>query len=1040
MIFEMKTTQQSGFPKVASGKPRIFVDRVHEYPCFSVNEIYYNLFIGTKAADDSNIESALILFPGNPHVKKEKKELLAFLLPAAVFEKIDHTGSKDYHYREFFLKSTTSNKITKILYDLFSSSERDSERKFLVDIQNHFAQILRHAEYRQPQLKDYLCSLVDDCIAPVAVSRKANEAFHSLVETGEHNAISKAIANVFISSMLGLYPMKYDVDPIHERKRDYVYVRTYLLNKMGMEFIWTPETISDSYVKLQDAVYSYECHQYEDAFKKAHSWLVECGNTVSDQESASAYLILGACLYRHADKCNQSDISNDIQKKLRDYLHSEQPVNTNRVSKSKNSEIEKHILGIACLKKCIFLNENASEALFLLYQYYKSRGEVDASNDYLRKSFEQSYAEAVIEVASRYVKKQESLACITGEVLFDRLSDIISNGSSHSNITVSECLYLRGYIQSKLADHEVKAQADFEKAAQMGHERAKQEISRSKRIEHQLFPSASNNPKAPCCFANSLNGNNLSFISTLPDREWSLFTTEQHIPSGIEAISVIEIDDFIKEHRLDSDDFQNQKIVFLFMSTDENRNINECLILLDKLFNIALNLPEKQRFSLIDQIEIFVGAKYEIASMLIDANLNDMGNDIYFKVHIADEARDSAHQLLCDAPLFIPFLDKSKHEDSANVVLFGCSEANYRLIKESIGCAYLGITYPVNITMLGTEADRMEKRLRQECPGLFHEPRVDCIRPKFVPCHIKEEDFPSLIYGSEFSDHPDRELVKVLSLGNYFVVDLSNDYDSIVFASELRTWLLRSRGTFDRTPFIGVKCQNSQNSYLASHLALSGQSSGNTYYSRYDLFPFGISREMYSYQRLIEDPRLEEVALKIHKSYYGGNNRQAENDYYSFTYNADSSLLTAIGLSYRLFAGGAFFAHKENYINNGALNTPGLLSDYAEAIKSKDEMAAALEQSRWNGFMLSRGWESANAVQVRAYKNQSTGSSHKHVLAKLHPFIREWDDLDSDDLKEIMGMLREKFDYSKLPKSTTLKSLKDMPTFFGKSIKDGKSR
>ena len=190
------------------------------------------------------------------------------------------------------------------------------------------------------------------------------------------------------------------------------------------------------------------------------------------------------------------------------------------------------------------------------------------------------------------------------------------------------------------------------------------------------------------------------------------------------------------------------------------------------------------------------------------------------------------------------------------------------------------------------------------------------------------------------------------------------------------------------------------------------------------------------------------MALQIHKSYYGGNDRQAENDYYSFSYNADSSLSTAIGLSYRLFAGGAFFPHKEQYLNYGVFdktalfdNETLLLDKYVEAIKSKDELAAALEQSRWNGFMLSRGWESADLDQVRAYKDQSTGVSHKHTLAKLHPFIREWADLDSDDLMEILGMLQSKFDYDKLPKSTTKKSIKDTPKFLSKKIRDdGKTR
>ena len=83
--------------------------------------------------------------------------------------------------------------------------------------------------------------------------------------------------------------------------------------------------------------------------------------------------------------------------------------------------------------------------------------------------------------------------------------------------------------------------------------------------------------------------------------------------------------------------------------------------------------------------------------------------------------------------------------------------------------------------------------------------------------------------------------------------------------------------------------------------------------------------------------------------------------------------------------------------------------------------------------MLSRGWEPAGVSQVRAYKDQSTGSSHKHLLAKLHPFIREWSELESDDLMGILGMLKSKFDYDRRPKATTRKSIQDMPGFLSRS-------
>ena len=86
-----------------------------------------------------------------------------------------------------------------------------------------------------------------------------------------------------------------------------------------------------------------------------------------------------------------------------------------------------------------------------------------------------------------------------------------------------------GRLRLKLDANESNAEIDFETAANKGHEKARQELSRKERMERQQFPSFSEDPTAPCCFVNSLNGNNLVFVSTLPDGKWSLFTVEKRI-------------------------------------------------------------------------------------------------------------------------------------------------------------------------------------------------------------------------------------------------------------------------------------------------------------------------------------------------------------------------------------------------------------------------------------------------------------------------------------------------------------------------------
>ena len=469
-------------------------------------------------------------------------------------------------------------------------------------------------------------------------------------------------------------------------------------------------------------------------------------------------------------------------------------------------------------------------------------------------------------------------------------------------------------------------------------------------------------------------------------------------------------------------------------------------------------MPDKQKWELIDNTYIYVSANYETASMLIDANMSQMGNDIYFKVHIADENRDTVHKLLCDAPLFLPALNGAKSESTTKVVLFGSSEMNYCFTKESIASTYLGAIHPIEITLLGENADVLKNRFNQECPGVFGCPNITCIRPKFIKCSIKGTDFPKLIFDQSkinpsadettYEKEPDDDIAKTLKDGNYFIVDYADDLENIRFAMELRTWLLRSRNTFDRTPIICVKVSNKQNSYLTSHLTLAGQAAGNSYYNKYDLFPFGISVQTYNYKNIIEDPVLNRIALQIHKFYYLDNDldksdenklkealeeckRPAENDFFSYSYNADSSTSTAIGLCYRLFAAKCILASKEDYLNFGALKDQDLISRFSDQLnRDSIERLAKIEQSRWNSFLLTRAWLPADINQVKAYEEQSSGSAHKHVLAKLHPFIREWDDLDDPDLENVLGILKLKANYSKKPQVTTRRSIEDTARFF----------
>lgn len=977
-----------------------------KYDCFSVSYLFEDLFCGNEYTK---------YFRNKPLIKLDKipnghMEVFSFIFPEKIRGIIkkknddlkareDGTTVKEDHYANFFRLRHSDNSITNFIYEAYSNL---GWKSFINLIQKHIAEQLSSLDLCSNQeLVEYLSFVGNETIVPYEISHNSNDEFLHLIEkgkNGDNEALIMVISNFFVSSVLGLRSMNYDRGIKGSKNLPY---KTYLLSRTGMECIWRADLISPPYERLFNSRKLFENTNYEDAIKTVEEWLKEYEKAASNEARALAYQILGTSLY------NLSSSSDD--------------------EKGKDGQSK----GIEYLKKCIRTGEADLSVYYSLYDKLKESSPEDALG-YLKTAFAQNYAKAVIEVTSLYLDGTCVFDDVTAETLLKKINYIIEHERRNDVDDVGKCLYFHGRFAKKRGD-EAKANEYFEAASKRGNERARQEITRKKRNERNSFPSFTNNENAPCCYANSFTGNNYTVVSTFPNETWVIYTPDITDIKGINRVSGIE--EFIESQAIA--DFPHSGLVFLLMSEDEEKNLNECLILLDKLFNFVLDKATEERWRIIDAVDIFVSAKYETASMLIDANISDMGSDIYFKVHITDEDRDTVHKLLCEAPLFLPALKKGN--DKTEVVLFGSSEMNYNFIKESIACAYLGSSHEIKITMLGENAEFLENRLHQECPGIYNDnPHLSCIRPKFIKCRIKDTDFPNYIYGKtcaevlsgEHESSFDTEIVNSLLKANYFVVDFADDLENIRFSAELRTWLLRSEGTYKRAPFIAVRCSDEQNSYLASHLTLSGQASGNSYFNKYDLFPVGISAQTYSYENLINHPVLNDFALRIHKSYYGDKERAAENDFYSYSYNADSSLSTAIGLCYRFFAAGVLFNDKDKYLNFGFFKTPDIETKFEEVYKEKLEDLAVLEQSRWNGFMLSRGWESANKSEVQAYKEQSTGWQHKHILAKKHPFIREWQDLDTPKLTELLDILKSKFDYDRQPQVTTRKSIEDTSKFF----------
>lgn len=438
---------------------------------------------------------------------------------------------------------------------------------------------------------------------------------------------------------------------------------------------------------------------------------------------------------------------------------------------------------------------------------------------------------------------------------------------------------------------------------------------------------------------------------------------------------------------------EGYKVKFLLFEKDNNGNLEDCLNLLDILNKCRFSNINEQRM-VSENIDIYVCADFDFASTLIDSAIN-RSDDVYYRVHICDYNKMVAQKLLSEVPLFITSLIDGS---DVNIVIIGINEATLKLTEEIIASTF--IPNIPKVSLIGNNADFYKKKFQQKLPGVYKtEPRIKRIIPEFYECDIESVDFLELLTDNS-SDKYDLSLSGALARGAYFIVDLGDDRDNMLFAKNLRSWLLSCDKKFSRTPFIAVKCEDGRNANIARYLVVNNKKSGKDYFNNYNLYFYGMKDSVFNSEYLdIENNRQKQMALNIHFSYYGNdlndkNKKDALASYFRFSYNRDSSECASISIVYMLYSLGII-----KTLDDLKCDENQLAGKYEYWLKERGnrDAAARYEHSRWVGFVLSRGWQSASLGQVRAYAGQESGKDHKHTLCKLHPFICNWDDFNDEE-------------------------------------------
>lgn len=733
-------------------------------------------------------------------------------------------------------------------------------------------------------------------------------------------------------------------------------------------------------------------------------------------KDAPAESVLVDNIYSSAPKSLRNDVDFDYTYML------------NQINRKKCSYYEKIFNQLLTAK-------NHSDSVYLLSEFYKGTYDFNDSftkfNVKNRTKFEETWQRALELGNVKAILSEVKELSKKFNKNYKRIYELLNNiNADMNNEQKALYYYYKANCLEKLNKHK-DAQEDFKFSLALGYEKSRQNLDKERRFFLEERQSFRIDKPEKICIVNAINNDTLNLIKTLP-KEYIVYSIGCNFDKtkfdGIEYFyNAEECVNFILKNIAQN---SPKGILFALFSDDYNDNLQNCLEIQDRLYNATFDISdEKRKRQIISLFNIFVKCNYEYASTFIDANLSDMGDNVYFKTQIIDPYYNAIINLIYNKPLFIPCLGNNKKVNAAL-----CSNNNafsLEFIKQTMAIGYFGESYRTNLNVYCDKYDDLKNDISLNIHGLSN---AQSPTGKELKGIIKP-----LINGNNDVSYNESEIITSLknSEANYIVVNIGTDIENIAFATKIRRELLTSSDKLNKKPFIAIYCRNPHNAYLASRMTLENKNQNTHWHNNYDFYFFGTSESLYSYDSLINNS-LSKQALAVHLSYndfdfdsifdqidYEDDNLfNCLNSFYSYQYNQDSSLITAISLRYRLFIAGCY--------KNRLLNEPFSIMDdikdnnialYVNMLKGNRETYSETEQIRWNNQMLSRGWKAPTLNQLSLYIKDPTITNHKYNLAKLHPYIANWDDLDDDD--PVCKIIIDSDKDYESPKEITRKSIDD---------------
>lgn len=423
-------------------------------------------------------------------------------------------------------------------------------------------------------------------------------------------------------------------------------------------------------------------------------------------------------------------------------------------------------------------------------------------------------------------------------------------------------------------------------------------------------------------------------------------------------------------------------IKFYQISNNKDYNINSTVAIIKKY--------RKYRDKTISIATFSTGITTEL---LLDSI--DKGN---IKVELFDEIKYSCYSLLDKQPLF-----EGVTGNKISALIVGCDYTGMEMLKAILWCGQLS-DMELEINVFDKDANKKKKSFYLNCPDVAQ----NKYNINFTQVDVKTDDFETA-------------LNQYCKDTNYVVVATGDDKINIDTAVYLRKYFLRrDREHFHNKPKINLRVRDAMKNKQVDALCDRNIRS-------YELYSFGCVEKTFNIENLL-GTGLELMARGVHLSYYNAldidENKQNElmSTYYAKEYNQRSSFATALHIKYKLYAAGVKGL-------SGNQITLEQIEQFQNLICNPEvlEKVAILEHRRWVAFMQTEGYSTASVEDVRVYYKKGKSESHVHYLAKLHPTLVEWDELDevSAGVSEIKG---KSYDFKK----NDYDMIKNIPTIVKK--------